>query len=350
MSVAPSRLMPVSSMTGVSVEPASNTGFCHQHAAHCESGVMANLLRHHGVSMSEAMAFGLSSALAFAYLPFVKLSGLPLISYRMPPRSIIKGLLTPLRARFRFETFRSPQAGQARLDALLAEGHVVGLQTSVYWLPFFPPDMRFHFNGHNLVVYGKAGDDYLISDPVFEEPVRCASADLERARFAKGVLAPKGLLYYPEAIGRKQVEPDSIRAAIRKTARRMLAPVPIVGARGMRTLANKICKLPPNEPTTASFIGHIVRMQEEIGTGGAGFRFIYAAFLQEAAEAPRLSQLTGFSDRLIVIGDGWRAFALSAARMIKGREPLDPRTLADKLRDQAAQEEAFFRALKIAVR
>jgi hypothetical protein len=26
----------------------------------------------------------------------------------------------------------------------------------------------------------------------------------------------------------------------------------------------------------------IVRMQEEIGTGGGGFRFIYAAFLQEA--------------------------------------------------------------------
>ena len=26
------------------------------------------------------------------------------------------------------------------------------------------------------------------------------------------------------------------------------------------------------------------RMQEEIGTGGAGFRFLYAAFLQEAGE------------------------------------------------------------------
>jgi len=25
-------------------------------------------------------------------------------------------------------------------------------------------------------------------------------------------------------------------------------------------------------------------MQEEIGTGGAGFRYIYAAFLQEAAD------------------------------------------------------------------
>ena len=82
---------------------------------------MANLLRHHGVPMTESLAFGLSSGLSFAYLPFIKLSGLPLIAYRMPPRSIIKGLMRPLAARFRFETFASPEAGQSRLDALLAE-------------------------------------------------------------------------------------------------------------------------------------------------------------------------------------------------------------------------------------
>ena len=45
--------------------------FQHQHAAHCESGVISNLLRHHGVPMSESLAFGLSAGLAFAYLPFV---------------------------------------------------------------------------------------------------------------------------------------------------------------------------------------------------------------------------------------------------------------------------------------
>ena len=210
--------------------------FQHQHAAHCESCVMSNLLRHHGVTMSESLAFGLSAALSFAYLPFVKVSGQPLIAYRSLPRSIIKGLLAPLAARFRFETFRSPLAGQQRLDALLAGGQVVGLQTSVYWLPYFPPDMRFHFNAHNLLVYGKDGDDYLISDPVFEEPVRCASADLLRARFAKGALAPKGLLYYPQSIDRKTVTPAAVRAAIRKNCRMMLAPVPIAGVRGMRLL------------------------------------------------------------------------------------------------------------------
>ena len=324
--------------------------FQHQHAAHCESGVISSLLRHHGVPMTETLAFGLSAALSFAYLPFIKLSGQPVIAYRMPPRSIIKGLLAPLAARFRFETFRTPQAGQQRLDDLLAGGQIVGLQTSVYWLPYFPPDMRFHFNAHNLLVYGKEGDDYLISDPVFEDPVRCASADLSRARFAKGLLAPKGLLYYPTAIGRMSVTPAAVRAAIRKNCRSMLGLVPVAGVRGMRLLASKVQRLPANDPQSAGFIGHMVRMQEEIGTGGAGFRFLYAAFLQEAAQLADLPSLARFSERLTTIGDGWRSLALKAARMVKGREPLDPPAIAARLREQAAQEEAFFRDLKAAVR
>ena len=325
------------------------TSFEHQHAAHCESGVISNMLRHHGVPMTESLAFGLSSALAFAYLPFIKLSGLPLISYREPPKSIIKGLLAPLAARFSFETFRTPEAGQQRLDALLAGGKLVGLQTSVYWLPYFPPNMRFHFNAHNVLVYGKDGDDYLISDPVFEEPMRCASADLSRARFAKGVLAPKGLMYYPPTIERKAIEPAAVVKAIRKNIRRMLAPVPIAGVRGMRMLANKLAGLPTGDKYTVDFIGHMVRMQEEIGTGGAGFRFIYAAFLQEAAVLAAMPQLVAFSDRLTAIGDGWRGFALKAARMVKGREKVDPPALAALLRAQADAEEAFFKDLKHAV-
>ena len=323
--------------------------FEHQHAAHCESGVISSLLRHNGAPISESMAFGLSSAMSFAYLPFVKMLGQPLVAYRMPPRSIIRGVQKPLGARLRFETFRDPAAGQARLDALLAQNKLVGLQTSVYWLPYFPPDMRFHFNAHNLLVYGKDGDEYLISDPVGDIPVRCASADLSRARFAKGLLAPKGLLYHIETMESRPIAPAVIRAAIRKTARRMTAPVPFVGARGMRLLAKHVARLPADKTSTLDAIGHIIRMQEEIGTGGAGFRFLYAAFLEEAAQLAALPALHDFADRLIAIGDDWRGFALRTARMVKGREAVDPPALAELLRAQAAAEEKFFRELQRAV-
>jgi len=326
--------------------------FVHAHASHCESGVMSALLRYHGLPMSEAMAFGLASALSFAYLPFIRVNGLPLVSFRMPPRAIIKGLERSLELGMRFETFRSPSAGMERLDALIDSGKLIGLQTSVFWLPYFPPDLRFHFNAHNLLVYGRERDEYLISDPVAEMPVRCAHEDLKKARFAKGVLAPKGLLYF---VTKPPLEPDWARLGRRslaRTARIMLAPLPLVGVRGMRLLARRIERLPlvDGGERARLYIGNIVRMQEEIGTGGGGFRFLYASFLQELAAKTGYTPLDALAARLVEIGDRWREFALAAARMIRGRDALAPPVLAERLRALAADEEFFFRTLRRAQR
>jgi hypothetical protein len=325
--------------------------FEHAHASHCESGVMASLVRHHGLALSEPMAFGLASALSFAYLPFIRVGGLPLIAYRMPPRFIIRGLHSTLGLGMRFEKFRSPERGMARLDELLDAGRLVGLQTSVFWLPYFPPDLRFHFNAHNLLVYGREGDEYLISDPVGETPVRCPRKDLEKARFAKGVLAPKGLLYYAT---REPAAPDWARIgkrALKRTARIMLyTPLPIIGVKGIGMLARRVARLSAEDPASLLYIGNIVRMQEEIGTGGAGFRFLYASFLQELGRITGYGALEPLAERLVATGDRWREFALAAARMIRGRDALAPAALGAQLDALAAEEKTFFRELDAAQR
>lgn len=324
----------------------ASSPFQHRHAAHCESGVVANLLSHHGLPISEPMTFGLAASLTFAYLPFIRIQEMPLVAYRKPPRAILNGASRALGVRFRIERFRSPQEGEARLDELLTQGRVVGLQASVYWLTYFPEDMRFHFNAHNLVAYGSDGDDYLVSDPVIEAPVRCARADLTRARFARGILAPRGLLYYPEFSAAREPSPAMIIRAIRQVARMMVVPLPFVGAGGIRTMGRRIARLDPASPLSAPLVGHIVRMQEEIGTGGAGFRFLYAAFLQEASEATQHHQLAEYSNRLMEIGDEWRGFALAAARMIKGRDQFDPPALASLAQHLARREKSFFNDLR----
>jgi hypothetical protein len=325
--------------------------FQHSQASHCESGVMSNLLRHHELPLSEPMTFGLSSALSFAYLPIIKINGLPLVAYRMPPKAIIKGLQKPLGLKMCFETFGSPAAGTARLNELLDQGKLVGLQTSVFWLPYLPEDLRFHFNAHNVLAFGRdpATGDYLLSDPVAETTVTCAPAELQRARFAKGALAPKGLLYYPVGTPHLPDWQKVLPAAIKKTTRIMLdAPLPIIGVRGIRWLAKAIEKLDTGSGAAHSklFIGQVVRMQEEIGTGGGGFRFIYASFLQEAAELLNRPALGELAEQLIDIGDEWREFALATARMIRDRDPLQPPKLADKLRAIAGREQSFFRDLR----
>ena len=64
--------------------------FPHQHTAHCESGVMSTLLKYHGHNLDEAMIFGIAHALTFVWMPLIKLNGMPLVSYRIAPRGIIK--------------------------------------------------------------------------------------------------------------------------------------------------------------------------------------------------------------------------------------------------------------------
>jgi hypothetical protein len=311
---------------------------------------MASLLRHHGLPMSEAMTFGLASAIFFAYLPFMRINGLPLIAYRIAPRGIIRRLHRELGLGMRFEKFSSPAEGTRRLNELLDAGQLVGLQTSVFWLPYFPPDLRFHFNAHNLLVYGRDGDEYLVSDPVAETVVRCARADLEKARFAKGMLAPKGLLYY--ATG-KPTPPDWAKlgqSALARAASTMLrTPLPFVGVRGISLLAWQVGRL-PNDEHARMYVGNIVRMQEEIGTGGAGFRFLYASFLQELAAITGYKTLDAIAAQLVEIGDRWREFALASARMIRGRDTFDARALAARLRSLAADERKFFRELDTAQR
>ncbi|MBC7982718.1 MAG: BtrH N-terminal domain-containing protein [Candidatus Obscuribacterales bacterium] len=326
----------------------SDQPFAHRQSAHCESGVVSAMMSYYGIPMSEPMAFGLASALTFAYIPFVKMAGMPLIAYRMPPGAIIRAMQKRMGVSIVRQKFRDPKAGMAALNEQLAQGRIVGLQTCVYWLPYFPEAMRFHFNAHNLIVYGREGDEYLISDPVFEGPVRCSAEALEKARFAKGAMAAKGMMYYPtklpESLDYTRLLPDVVRRNCRTMS---YAPVPIVGIRGIRYLANNIVKLGRRQDKSLSlYLAHIVRMQEEIGTGGAGFRFIYASFLQEAGRMLGNDLLMDASKQMTAAGDEWRRFALHATKMGRGRSAMDVDALANILNTCADREAAMWKSVR----
>ena len=158
---------------------------------------MSALLKHKGLELSEPMVFGLSGAICFAYLPFLKMGNMPLISYRMFPGHIVKNFPKRLGVEYFRKTYKDQDLAMAELDEFVANGRLVGLQTSAYFTTYFPPEMRFQFNAHNIITIGKAGDEYLVSDPVFDHIERIKAADLKKARFARGLSAPNGLVHYP---------------------------------------------------------------------------------------------------------------------------------------------------------
>jgi len=323
--------------------------FKHQQFAHCESGVVSTLLSSYGLKISEPMAFGITSSLSFVYLPVIKLNGLPLIAYRDLPKNIINKISKVLGIKIKKEKFSDPIKANARLTKLIKdEKKLVGLQTSVFYLPYMPEDMRFHFNAHNLLVYGKKDSVYQISDPVFEDVVECEESKLTRARFAKGTFAPKGFLYYPEDVTQNTDISGAIKKAIKKNAKSMLTPFPFAGIKGMKRLAKKIVKLDKTDSKFIQlFLTHIVRMQEEIGTGGGGFRFLYAAFLKEAKEYDLNNKILDEASTLLLkSGDTLREFALLCVNGSRNIDKLDLEKISEKLIEAASYEEEAFKILK----
>jgi len=327
--------------------------FKHNQTAHCENGVISNLMTHNGLTISEPLAFGIGSGLFFVYLPFLKVNFAPAVSFRPQPGLIFKRLSKRLGIKIKRQKYKDPKSAKKALDTLLHNNIPVGLQVGVFNLTYFPDDYRFHFNAHNLVVYGKDQDTYLISDPVMEEVTTLSSKELEKVRYAKGVYAPKGQMYYPVHIPKNIKFDKAIVKAIRATCRDMLVPVPIVGVKGIRMVARSIKKWPKKIGTkkTNHYLGQIVRMQEEIGTGGGGFRFIYGAFLQEASDILNNPELKSLSKEITDIGDLWRDFAIDASRLYKNRslEFDGYNKVSDKLLIIADKEEMFYKKLKKAV-
>lgn len=322
--------------------------FKHTHHAHCESGVISSMLTHHGFAISEPMVFGLSNALNFAYIPFVKIGGMPLVAYRSLPKSIVKNIRKNLKIEMKMQTFSSQKKGEDRLDMLLSEGKIVGAQGSMYWLEYVPDELSFHFNAHNFLIYAKDDEKYLISDPVFSEAVKCSKKSLSKSRFSKGAMAPKGLLYFIESIPKEIDLKPIIAKNIKKLSKDMLSPfVPIAGIKGIRYLARSILKLRSRDKRYAKlFLGNIVRMQEEIGTGGAGFRFMYASFLQEASELFEGDMiLSDASEMMLEVGDEYREFALAIAKSIKSKKEIDFKKISDMLLDISKHETKVYKKL-----
>jgi hypothetical protein len=321
--------------------------FEHRQSAHCENGVVSNLLRFHGMEFDEPMVFGIGAGLFFSYFPFLKMGGIPVTSFRTMPSYIFKRFANSLGINVKSQTFSNEQKGMEALDALLEQGIPVGMLTSVFYLTYLPDAYRFHFNAHNIIVYGKENGKYLVSDPTLEGVTEILPEDLQRARFAKGIPEPKGKLYYPVVFPKSYDLNKAMIKAIKHVAFFMAkTPMPILGANGIKYLANRMRNWPKKLGARKSvlWLGNVVRMQEEIGTGGAGFRFIYAAFLDKASVILKDEALFNMSKELTAIGDLWRAFAYEASRVCKNRKS-DTVTfdqLADMLYEIGKKEQVLF--------
>ena len=327
--------------------------FDHRQAAHCETGVTSSLLKYAGIDqMTEPLAFGIGAGLFYVHIPFIKINNGPAIAFRTLPGWIFSKTCHSLGIPVIRKKFSSKEAAASFLDNCLKNGQPAGCQVGVYYLSYFPKEYRFHFNAHNIIVFGKEEDRYLISDPIMETPTSLTSYELERVRFAKGALAPRGQIYYPKEkviITNEQLK-KAIRSGINRNVRNMLhIPGRIAGVNGIRYTGQKIKKWRDKLGLSKAglYLAQLVRMQEEIGTGGGGFRYIYGAFLQESYAYYPNDQLLEISKLFTQAGDAWRTAAIQAAGIYKGRigSQADFNVMGDYLLEISELERQAFGAL-----
>jgi uncharacterized protein DUF4872/butirosin biosynthesis protein H-like len=330
----------------------SGIDFEHKMAAHCETGAISGLLRHNGLHLSEAMVLGITGGIFFAYL---KIRALPFPTFvvRSAPGSILKNMTRRVKAGFHVVKFRDADNAQAALDALLAQGIPVAVQVDMFHMDYIPAYMRVHFNGHFVTVFAKEGDSYTVSDGYHPKVAQVPDADLRKARFARGDLAPRGTMFYVKDVPRKPDLRKPIIAGIKHSCRNMTGlPVPFLGVKGIRRFASKLTEWPSltrDEVHLSHEIMSINVILEERGTGGAGFRFMFASFLREASAAlGDNTQLADMAREMMAIGDRWRELSIFAARMGKKREFSDEKfeELQGLILKRADEEEVFFRKLK----
>jgi Domain of unknown function (DUF4872)/Butirosin biosynthesis protein H, N-terminal len=325
--------------------------FKHNQAAHCENGVTSNLLKYYGIHLSEPMIFGIGSGYFFSHMPFIKLNDMAVTSFRVLPGWIFKRVTHRLGVKVKRHKFRNPERAMKELDRLIERGVPVGMLVGVYQLPYFPKEFRFHFNAHNITAFNKEDGIYSVSDPVMEHVETLTYEELSKVRFARGTYPPQGRMYYISYVPKDVDVKGAIINGIYKTAKDMLGiPIPMFGIDGIRYLAKRLRKWPLKfgDKLAAQNLAQVIRMLEEIGTGGAGFRFIYAAFLQESAEVLGKPWLNDLSKEMTAVGDLWRDFALQASRCFKNRDKglTSYDSLADLLLNIADREQYVFTQLR----
>ena len=294
------------------------TDFQHKTAGHCESGVISSLLSRHKYPISEPMAFGIGSGLFFAYLPFVKLMHAPLFTFRIYPGLLFSRISKNTGIEIFTKSYKDKKTEAMNdLDTNLTKGIPVGIQVGVYHLAYFPTEYRLHYNMHNCIVVGKEDNKYLISDTHMESITELSYEDMVKVRFPRGLFAPHGKMYFPLHVPETIDIRLAIKKGIEKNVSQMLNnPFPIIGVNGISYLGKKINNWPEKfgEKTASYYLGQLIFMFDEAGTGGAGFRYIYGSFLKEAGEVLNNHALYDISKDMGEVANLWRHFAIIGSK------------------------------------
>jgi hypothetical protein len=324
----------------------------HQRGIHCETGSIKNMLTFHGFNISETMIFGIGSGYDFMHFPFPMFNGCETPLFRNTPGKIFSQFSKRMRIKRKISRFLNSDKAMKVLDSLLEKNIPVAVVVEILLLPFFPLKDR-NFPAHTIAVIGKEGDEYIVSDCDYhfpdDSPHRILSNNLKKARYPKTLLSPQGKMFYIKSLPEKSDMKTAIIKGIKDTCHQMLdIPFPFFGVKGIYFLSKRL-RLYDKKYGRVRALDNIkwqIQTSEEAGTGGSGYRYMYATFLKEAAQYLQDEKLLTLSVYMRKIADKWQLFAVEALRFQKSHKDKNMNLLADIVYSIAQMEEKFFKELR----
>ena len=176
--------------------------------------------------------------------------------------------------------------------------------------------------------------------------------DLNITRFMPGANAPHGRLFYfdkpeLERFKRFDYRPACIAGLKEVCYNMMKIPLPYFGFKGIKHMGDVIKKWERKYSFKEISLGLLFyyRILEMAGTGGSGYRYIYARFLKECANIFQDERMETYSDTLVKAADSWRAFSVDILHYRK-QTGVTLNEMAEKLYSAASYEQETLNGIK----
>lgn len=301
----------------------------HTPGRHCASTGLADLARHHGLGWSEAFCFGMGAGLGIWYLDFPGIGASRMIHVRS--HDIEAQFFQRIGMDFSWTTHPDPEESEEALIRVLDRGLPAMIQSDIFHLPYFATST--HFPGHVIVVWGydSGRKVFFVTDTERQGLLEVDFSSMRKARYSgNGFFPVSGNLFAPEAIPEPGDLAGAVVEAVKAQSLAMLEPAAgFAGLSGLSLWRKNLAEWSgfADWQWTARFAYQVI---ERRGTGGGGFRLLFADFLDEAEKlAPEIGRI-GLKKKMDALGEAWTGLA-AALKDASEKESPDFSAVAEKL-------------------
>jgi hypothetical protein len=310
----------------------------HEPGRHCASTSVADLLRYHGIPWGEALCFGIGGGLGIWYARLPGMSPSRVLHARS--MDFERRFFERIGMEFAWQRDDDPAAAEFNLQAALTAGRPALLLTDLYYLPYYRS--QTHFPGHCIIAWGYDEDRrvFYVSDTEREGVLPVPFDDLRKARVSTQPVTHRGDFYAPAALRAARRLDGIITEAITDNAGQLVASdLPHGGIAALETLKSDLTDWASVDDWkwTARFMYQVI---ERRGTGGGGFRLMYADFLMQATQWVRRIAELRLAELMLQSGRAWQELARTL-KVLSEQETPDTSQVESALTDVINNERRY---------